>query len=109
MLQIAVTGKPNVGKSSFFNSATLSEVEVANYPFTTIDANAAIAYVTSPCPCGELEVTCNPRTGKCEEHIRYIPVELIDVAGDFVSRNKAQFKYQEHMKEKDLETNFLMI
>ena len=35
MLQIAVTGKPNVGKSSFFNSATLSEAEVANYPFTT--------------------------------------------------------------------------
>ena len=36
MLQIAVTGKPNVGKSSFFNSATLSEAEVANYPFTTM-------------------------------------------------------------------------
>lgn len=81
MLQIAVTGKPNVGKSSFFNSATLSEAEVANYPFTTIDANAAIAYVTAECPCEELEVTCNPRTGKCEEGIRYIPVELIDVAG----------------------------
>lgn len=81
MLQIAVTGKPNVGKSSFFNSATLSEAEVANYPFTTIDANAAIAYVTAECPCKELEVTCNPRTGKCEEGIRYIPVELIDVAG----------------------------
>ncbi|MCC7551641.1 MAG: 50S ribosome-binding GTPase, partial [Methanobacterium sp.] len=29
MLQIAVTGKPNVGKSSFFNAATLSEAEVA--------------------------------------------------------------------------------
>ncbi|RAP45488.1 MAG: redox-regulated ATPase YchF [Methanosphaera sp. rholeuAM6] len=81
MLQIAVTGKPNVGKSSFFNSATLSEAEVANYPFTTIDANAAIAYVTAECPCKELDVTCNPRTGKCEEGIRYIPVELIDVAG----------------------------
>ncbi|WP_455645763.1 redox-regulated ATPase YchF [Methanosphaera sp.] len=81
MLQIAVTGKPNVGKSSFFNSATLSEAEVANYPFTTIDANAAIAYVTADCPCKELEVTCNPRTGKCENGIRYIPVELIDVAG----------------------------
>ena len=39
MLQIAVTGKPNVGKSSFFNSATSSSVEMANYPFTTIDAN----------------------------------------------------------------------
>lgn len=81
MLQIAVTGKPNVGKSSFFNSATLSEAEVANYPFTTIDANAAIAYVTAECPCGELGVSCNPRTGKCEDGIRYIPVELIDVAG----------------------------
>lgn len=81
MLQIAVTGKPNVGKSSFFNSATLSEAEVANYPFTTIDANAAIAYVTAECPCGELDVTCNPRTGKCEDSTRYIPVELIDVAG----------------------------
>ncbi|MGZ7050145.1 MAG: GTPase, partial [Methanobacterium sp.] len=41
MLQIAVTGKPNVGKSSFFNAATLSEIEVADYPFTTIDAHKA--------------------------------------------------------------------
>ena len=81
MLHIAVCGKPNVGKSSFFNSATASTVEMANYPFTTIDANAAIAYVTAECPCKELELTCNPRTGKCEEGIRYIPVELIDVAG----------------------------
>ena len=29
MLQIAVCGKPNVGKSSFFNSATASAVEMA--------------------------------------------------------------------------------
>ena len=47
MLQIAVTGKPNVGKSSFFNSATASQVEMANYPFTTIDANKAVAHVLS--------------------------------------------------------------
>ena len=81
MLQIAVTGKPNVGKSSFFASATLSEAEIANYPFTTIDANKAIAYITADCPCKELGVECNPRTSKCEDGIRYIPVELIDVAG----------------------------
>ncbi|MDR0900684.1 MAG: 50S ribosome-binding GTPase, partial [Methanobrevibacter sp.] len=54
MLQIAVTGKPNVGKSSFFNASTASKVEMANYPFTTIDANKAVAYVTSICPCSEL-------------------------------------------------------
>ncbi len=81
MLQIAVTGKPNVGKSSFFNSATLSDAEIANYPFTTIDANKAIAYITAECPCKELDLTCNPRTSKCVDGIRYIPVELIDVAG----------------------------
>ncbi len=81
MLQIAVTGKPNVGKSSFFNSATLSEIEVADYPFTTIDANKAVAYVMSDCPCTELEITCNPNNSKCVEGLRMIPVELIDVAG----------------------------
>ena len=81
MLQIAVTGKPNVGKSSFFNSATLSEVEVASYPFTTINANKAVGHVTSKCPCQELNVTCSPRTSRCEGGKRLIPVELIDVAG----------------------------
>ena len=81
MLQIAVTGKPNVGKSSFFNSATLSEVEVASYPFTTIDANKAVAHVVTECPCTELEVTCNPHNSKCVQGKRLIPVELIDVAG----------------------------
>lgn len=81
MLQIAVTGKPNVGKSSFFNSATLSEAEVAGYPFTTIDANKAVAHVTSTCPCKEMEVTCNPRNSSCEDGTRQIPIELIDVAG----------------------------
>ena len=81
MLQIAVTGKPNVGKSSFFNSATSSSVEMANYPFTTIDANKAVAHVISNCPCKELDVTCNPRNSICVNGKRLIPIELIDVAG----------------------------
>lgn len=81
MLQIAVTGKPNVGKSSFFNSATASQVEMANYPFTTIDANKAVAHVNSQCPCKELNVTCNPNNSQCIDGRRLIPIELIDVAG----------------------------
>ncbi|MBE6502907.1 redox-regulated ATPase YchF [uncultured Methanobrevibacter sp.] len=81
MLQIAVTGKPNVGKSSFFNSATASSVEMANYPFTTIDANKAVAHVIKDCPCQELDVTCNPRNSICRDGKRLLPIELIDVAG----------------------------
>ena len=81
MLQIAVTGKPNVGKSSFFNSATASQVEMANYPFTTIDANKAVAHVISECPCKEMNVTCNPHNSQCIDGTRLIPIELIDVAG----------------------------
>jgi ribosome-binding ATPase len=81
VLQIAVTGKPNVGKSSFFNSATKSTVEMADYPFTTIDANKAVANVVKTCPCVELDLTCNPRNSECIDGKRYIHVELIDVAG----------------------------
>lgn len=81
MLQIAVCGKPNVGKSSFFNSATASDVEMANYPFTTIDANKAVAHVIKDCPCKELEVTCNPHNSICIDGKRLLPIELIDVAG----------------------------
>ncbi|MGB9837220.1 redox-regulated ATPase YchF [Methanothermobacter sp.] len=81
MIQIAVTGKPNVGKSSFFNAATLSEAEVASYPFTTIDANHAVAYASCSCPCQELGVQCNPKNSRCIDGTRLIPVELIDVAG----------------------------
>ena len=81
MLQIAVCGKPNVGNSSFFNSATASAVEMANYPFTTIDANKAVAHVIKDCPCKELEVTCNPHNSICIDGKRLLPIELIDVAG----------------------------
>ncbi len=81
MLQIAVTGKPNVGKSSFFNAATLSDAEVASYPFTTISTNKAVGYVVTKCPCNELNVVCNPKNSKCADGRRMIPIELLDVAG----------------------------
>lgn len=78
MLLIALAGKPNCGKSTFFKSLTLANVEIANYPFTTIDANKGVAYVRTPCPCKELKLeNCH----ECIDGVRFIPVELLDVAG----------------------------
>ncbi|HJJ89544.1 MAG TPA: redox-regulated ATPase YchF [Methanocorpusculum sp.] len=78
MLLLALAGKPNCGKSTFFKSLTLANVEIANYPFTTVEANKGVAYVRSLCPCKELDLkNCN----SCVDGIRFIPVELLDVAG----------------------------
>ena len=80
-MQIGIVGKPNVGKSTMFGAATMAPVEIANYPFTTIEPNKGVGYVRYPCPCKELGVTCNPHNSLCINGTRMIPVELLDVAG----------------------------
>ena len=78
---IGLVGKPSVGKSTFFKSATLAEVEIASYPFTTIKANHGVGYVKVECVDKEFNTQCNPNHGFCISHKRFIPVELMDVAG----------------------------
>lgn len=80
-MEVGLVGKPNVGKSTFFTASTRADVDVASYPFTTIDANKGIGYVTAECPHDELDVECTPNNAPCMEGTRLIPVELIDVAG----------------------------
>jgi ribosome-binding ATPase YchF (GTP1/OBG family) len=70
-----------VGKSTFFAAATMIDVKIAPYPFTTIEPNVGIGYVRIPCVCRDLGVKDNPRNSICIEGNRFIPVELIDVAG----------------------------
>jgi len=79
MLSIGLAGKPNSGKSTFFKAATLVDVDIANYPFTTIDANHGVSYVRVPCPCRDLGISDG--CGKCKDGLRFIAIELIDVAG----------------------------
>jgi ribosome-binding ATPase len=80
-MQLGIVGKPNVGKSTFFNAATKAHAEIANYPFTTIEANRGVMYIRKPCPCRELHVTCTPHNAQCIDGIRFVPIEALDVAG----------------------------
>jgi len=77
MRRIALAGKPNAGKSTFFSAATMSDVEMANYPFTTIDPNRGVAHARTRCPCTDRDADC----GLCADGARYVPVELVDIAG----------------------------
>ena len=78
---IGLVGRPNVGKSTFFKAATLSEVLIANYPFATIKPNRGVGYVKIDCIDKEFGVKCQPRTGYCVNGKRFVPIELMDVAG----------------------------
>jgi ribosome-binding ATPase YchF (GTP1/OBG family) len=78
---VGVVGKPNVGKSTFFAAATLKDVPIADYPFTTIQPNVGVAYLRTKCVCKEMGVTDRPRNSVCVDGTRLIPVKLVDVAG----------------------------
>ncbi len=78
---VGIVGKPSCGKSTFFKSVTMADVAIASYPFTTIKPNRGIGHVKLKCADRFFSVQCNPREGYCIDGERYVPVELLDVAG----------------------------
>ncbi|MBD0359715.1 MAG: redox-regulated ATPase YchF, partial [Nitrososphaeraceae archaeon] len=78
---IGIIGKANVGKSTFFNAATELAVQAANYPFTTINSNIGIVHARQKCVCTEFGVQDNPIHSICIDGNRFIPLNLIDIAG----------------------------
>jgi len=94
-MRIGLVGKPNVGKSTMFAALTEVSVEIANYPFTTIEPNVGVSLLPArhACPAAllraELEgsgrsgegLDCSPRTGACIDDVRMVPITLVDVAG----------------------------
>ncbi len=78
---IGIIGKPSAGKSTFFNAATLAGAETAAYPFTTIKPNHAVGFVKIPCVDTFFGKQCNPRFGYCTHHNRFVPVDMMDIAG----------------------------
>ena len=74
-------GRPSCGKSTFFKAATLIDVAIANYPFTTIKPNSGIAYVKIKDLACEFGKVSNPREGYVKNGLRFVPFMLMDVAG----------------------------
>lgn len=78
---VGIVGKPSCGKTSFTNAACMTDFKVGSYPFTTIEANVGVTHVRTQCACADFEVEDNPKNSICVNHVRLIPVKLIDVAG----------------------------
>src|SRR3989344_3572231 len=74
MLQLGIVGLPNVGKSTLFKALTKKQIDISNYPFTTIDPNVGIVEV----PDERLEILANLSSSK-----KIVPtvIEFIDIAG----------------------------
>jgi len=78
---IGLVGKPSVGKSTFFKASTLADVAIASFPFTTIKPNHGVGFVKVECIDKEFKTQCNPKHGYCINSWRFVPVDLMDVAG----------------------------
>jgi ribosome-binding ATPase YchF (GTP1/OBG family) len=78
---IGIIGKPSAGKSTFLNAACLTNAKMSELPFTTIEPNKGVAYVKTKCVCHELNVDDNPNNSYCVNGDRFIPINVLDVAG----------------------------
>jgi len=78
---VGLVGKPSSGKSTLFKALTLAEVDIGPYPFVTIKPNTGVGYVKVKCACREFGKQCSPREGYSAGGWRFVPVQLMDVAG----------------------------
>lgn len=82
-LSIGIVGLPNVGKSTLFKLLTKQEVNIANYPFATIDPNVGVVSV----PDKRLE-----KLAELSKSKKIVPavVEFFDIAGLVKGANKGE-------------------
>ncbi len=97
MLKIGIVGLPNVGKSTLFKALTKRQVDIADYPFCTIEPNVGIVEV----PDERLE-----KLALVSQSIKIIPtaIKFVDIAGLVKGASKGEGlgnKFLSHIKEVD--------
>lgn len=78
---VGIVGKTNTGKSTFFKASTLAEVAIEDRPFVTIKPNSGVSLVKIKCVEEKFNVKCQPKQGYCLNGYRFVPMQLMDVAG----------------------------
>jgi len=74
MLSIGIVGLPNVGKSTLFKALTNKQVDIQNYPFTTIDPNVGVVAVPDE------RVDALALMSNSKKRI-YTTIDFLDIAG----------------------------
>lgn len=102
-MKLGLVGLPNVGKSTLFKALTKIKVDIANYPFCTIEPNVGIV----PVPDERLE-----KLAEIVHPQKIVPavVEFVDIAGLVAGASKGEGlgnKFLSHIREVDAIVNVL--
>jgi len=92
---IGIVGLPNVGKSTLFKALTKKQIEIANYPFCTINPNVGVVTV----PDERIEKLSH--ISKSEKIIPTV-IEFFDIAGLVKDAHKGEGlgnKFLSHIRE----------
>jgi len=96
-LSIGIVGLPNVGKSTLFKTLTKKEVDIANYPFCTIDPSVGVVLVPDE------RVDKLAELSKSKKKI-YATVDFVDIAGLVKGASQGEGlgnKFLSHIREVD--------
>jgi len=96
-LKVGIVGLPNVGKSTLFKALTKNPVDIANYPFCTIEPNVGIVKV----PDERLS-----KLAKMSKSAKVVPtiIEFVDIAGLVAGAAQGEGlgnKFLAHIREVD--------
>lgn len=96
-MKIGIVGLPNVGKSTLFKALTQKQVDIANYPFCTIDPNIGVVKVPDERLKQLTELT---------HSIKTVPthIEFVDIAGLVKGAHKGEGlgnTFLSHIREVD--------